>query len=302
MSSVEHFRIGELGLTLSRDAAARFVPVSAAMQQFADSGEAPAGRGELQVHASIGPLPTLCETETSYDRGSFWRAYEGSGAYLFACTGTHPHAGVWRVIRGDAGATRWQVITDPEPPFVTKAGPLPDPFAFPAAELIVLSHLATRQAAIVHACGVDDRGAGYLFCGRSGAGKSTLAGFWSGSARVLNDDRVLLRREAPGRYRIHGTPWHGDHAHTHPGGAPLRAAFFLEHGADHRVGRLDAANARRRWLTTCWLPIWDRARGLPQTLALCGQLARELPAYRLVFRRDAGVCDAVRSALPEGPA
>jgi serine kinase of HPr protein (carbohydrate metabolism regulator) len=52
----------------------------------------------------------------------------------------------------------------------------------------------------MHACGLVDRGDGYLFCGRSGAGKSTSAGLWQREPRVLNDDRVLIQRSAHGDY------------------------------------------------------------------------------------------------------
>ena len=50
----------------------------------------------------------------------------------------------------------------------------------------------------VHGCGViTPDGRGLLLTGHSGAGKSTSARLWSqqAGARVLSDDRIILRRE-----------------------------------------------------------------------------------------------------------
>jgi hypothetical protein len=165
---------------------------------------------------------------------------------------------------------------------------------------MVLSHIASRDAAILHACGVRDHenfGAGYLFCGRSGAGKSTTARLWQGHGEVLNDDRVMLRRSKDrGRFRVHGTPWHGDLAATNPGSAALQAVFFLEHAATHQIIRLSPEEAQRQLLTSAWLPLWDRAGGVANTMSLCRELARAVPCFRLRFRRDSDVVHLVRAA------
>lgn len=76
-----------------------------------------------------------------------------------------------------------------------------------AVELAIQGALLRRGGLVVHAmAGVDADGRGWLVPGRSGAGKSTMARA-AGFARVLADEAVILRREAPGRFRLHGTPF-----------------------------------------------------------------------------------------------
>jgi hypothetical protein len=202
----------------------------------------------------------------------------------------------------DANARHFEVVTQAAPTFIASGAPLPSPLAFPAAELMLLSHIATRDGMIAHACGVRDLadGSGYLFCGRSGAGKSTTARLWQGHGSVLNDDRVLVRHTRGQGFQLHGTPWHGDVPHTDPGSAPLRAVFFLEHAPEHWVQPIQPDQALRRLLTSAWLPLWDHRAGGVQTLELCARLVAEIPCYRLGFRRDTEVIALVRSVAANG--
>jgi hypothetical protein len=76
-----------------------------------------------------------------------------------------------------------------------------------AVELAIQGALLRRGGLVVHAmAGVDAEGRGWLLPGRSGAGKSTMARV-AGFSRVLADEAVILRREAPGRFRLYGTPF-----------------------------------------------------------------------------------------------
>lgn len=296
--SVEHYRIARLHLALDK-ARATFVPSWRGFDGY--KLEIPPQRSpDMLVEAYGGALPRYREADL-LDRGpGFWSAYALGDRTLFTCQGQGQHTGVWRAIVSDAEAKRFEVITDPRASFLTPGAALPDPLAFPSAELIVLSHIARRDAAVLHACAVRDHenlGAGYVFCGRSGAGKSTTARLWHGQGEVLNDDRVMVRRDGVGgAFRVHGTPWHGDLAVTNPGSAPLQALFFLEHAPTHQISALTTAEAEREIMTSAWLPLWDRRGGLAETMRLCRELVRSVPSYRLRFRRDSDVVDLVRAA------
>jgi hypothetical protein len=301
MASVaQHYRIGGIQLALEQDTAV-FGPAWRGFAPYAHSSQHLVPN--IQVRASAGALPHI-DTASMLERGpGFWSAYAAGERTLFACHGRGQHAGAWRVIVSDAQAERFEVITRPDASFLVPGAPLPDPLAFPSAELIVLSHIARRDAAILHACGVrdhDELGTGYLFCGRSGAGKSTTARLWQGHGLILNDDRVLVRRGRDGAFRVHGTPWHGDVRATDPGCAPIRGVFFLEHATSHQVIPLSVEAAQRQLLTSVWLPLWDRAGGMAHTLRLCRELVSEVPCFRLRFRRDSEVVNLVRAAAGSG--
>jgi hypothetical protein len=296
--SVEHYRIAGLHLTLDK-ARCRFAPAWRGFASYTLRA-APRRRPDIRIDAYAGALPNLANAKLLERGPGFWSAYALGDRTLFTCQGQGIHSEVWRVIVTDRAARQFEVITSPQASFLAPDAALPDPLAFPCAELVVLSHIASRDASILHACGVRDHenfGAGYLFCGRSGAGKSTTAGLWQGHGDVLNDDRVMVRRSKErGRFRVHGTPWHGDLAVTHPGSAPLRAVFFLEHAPTHRIIPLAPEDAQRQLLTSAWLPLWDRTGGMANTMSLCRELVRAVPCYRLRFRRDSDVIHLVRAA------
>ena len=308
---VEQYRIAgfRLALELVPQADHAFAPAWRGLAPYAsrrhDRNNERCAPPDIRVRAYTGPLPAF-DARPLLDRGpGFWSAYALGERTLFTCQGTGPHAGVWRAVVCDARASEVEVITRPDASFIEPGAALPHPLAFPCAELIALSHISTRDAAIFHACGVRDHGglgAGYLFCGRSGAGKSTTARLWQGHGVILNDDRVLVRRGPNNEFRVHGTPWHGDVQQTHPGSAPLRALFFLEHATEHSVVPLSAAEAQRRLLTSVWLPLWQRSGGMAATMLLCAQLVRELPCFLLRFRRDSDVIPLVRAAALSGSA
>ena len=299
--SVEHFRIAGLHLALDKSRAS-FVPTWKGFHAYRQHA-APVGGPDIRVDAYAGTPPSFRDADLLERGPGFWSAYALGDRTLFTCKGQGQHPGVWRAVVSDREAQNFEVITERAPSFIASGAALPDPLAFPSAELIVLSHIAQRDAAILHACAVRDpelAGAGYVFCGRSGVGKSTTAGLWQGHGEVLNDDRVMVRRDRRSGFRVHGTPWHGDLPVTNPGSAPLAAVFFLEHAANHQLSPLSAAQAEREIMTSAWLPLWDRQGGLAETMRLCRELVRSVPCFRLRFRRDRDVLQHVRAAAISG--
>ena len=73
-----------------------------------------------------------------------------------------------------------------------------NPLEYPLDELLWIHRLSMGEGVEVHGCGViAPDGRGLLLTGHSGAGKSTSSRLWSqhDGARVLSDDRIILRRE-----------------------------------------------------------------------------------------------------------
>ena len=90
--------------------------------------------------------------------------------------------------------------------------------------------LGTGLGVMLHSCGVIYQGSGLVFAGVGGAGKSTTARLWQqqSGARVVNDDRVIIRRTG-GQFRLYGTPWHGEGGMALAEDAPLKRIFILKH-------------------------------------------------------------------------
>ena len=148
---------------------------------------------------------------------------------------------------------------------------------------------------MVHACGVDDGGRGYLFAGNSTHGKTTIARLWGHEASILNDDRIVLRKRA-GRFWMYGTPWHGEYTATSPQGVPLEKIFFLRHAQLNTTSRKKGAAASAMLLARCFPPFWD-APCMEFTLDFCAELVDAVPCYELGFIPDKGVLETVRRVV-----
>ena len=168
----------------------------------------------------------------------------------------------------------------------------PDPLEYPFPQVLMICLLAGGRGVMVHACGIDDGGQGYLFAGNSTHGKTTMARLWQDEALILNDDRIVLRwRE--GRFWMYGMPWHGDYTGVSPQGVPLEKVFFLRHAEANEVRRREDVAAASMLLTRCFPPLWD-AEGMRFTLDFCAQLVADVPCYELGFVPDKNVLELVR--------
>lgn len=160
-------------------------------------------------------------------------------------------------------------------------------------QILMIILLSTGKGVMVHACGIEDKGYGYLFLGNSGHGKSTVARLWfENQATVLNDDRIIIRLKDEELW-MYGTPWHGDFEEVSSKGLPIRKIFFLGRGERNSAVPKNAIEAVSMLLSRCFLPIWDK-KGMEFTLKFCAELAQKVPCYELRFVPDESVLDFVR--------
>jgi hypothetical protein len=155
--------------------------------------------------------------------------------------------------------------------------------------------LSRRTGILLHACGVDDNGSGYLFLGNSGHGKSTMARLWRNQhATVLSDDRIVVR-EKEGKIWMYGTPWHGDFKDFSARGMPISKVFFLHPDKENRAIRREGTDALNRLLTRSFPPLWDK-EGMAFTLDFCHCLTNAFAFFDLHFRKDPSIINYVRNA------
>lgn len=141
-------------------------------------------------------------------------------------------------------------------------------------------------------------GHGLVFAGPSEAGKSTIVKLLGDKARVLCDDRVVVRK-GNGGFLVHGTWSHGEIDRVAPGPAPLRAVLFLRQAAVNRLDRvLDPRAVLRDLLARLVRPLatadwWERA------LEVAEAVVREVPFYDLSFDRSGAIVAALEELLEE---
>jgi len=151
----------------------------------------------------------------AFDSPPIWSLYRSSEGSFFRIYDSYPDLRRTLFIPSDGGSAR-----------LFFQAPDHNPFAGPALELLMITHLARRDGVILHGCGISIDGRGVVFAGESGAGKSTLSRLWAQKEgiEILSYDRVIVRRQN-GSFYLYGRPWHGDAAFA----APRASRSFAEH-------------------------------------------------------------------------
>ena len=158
-------------------------------------------------------------------------------------------------------------------------------------QILMVSLMSRGRGMMVHACGIEHNGRGFLFAGNSGHGKSTMAGLWSNKGLVLNDDRILLRRR-DGVIQMFGTPWHGDYKSGVSRGVPLERCFILDRGESNKTSCIQTVAACSMLLARSFPPLWDE-EGMGFTLDFTAGLVAEIPTCELAFVPTQDVVDFI---------
>lgn len=159
---------------------------------------------------------------------------------------------------------------------------------FPTDQIWLAPVLADRQACILHSAGVILNGQGLVFVGHSDAGKSTTATMLKGSAEILCDDRIIVRRWKNG-FRVHGTWSHGDVPDVSPASAPLRAVLFLHQDTRNEIVPLDdKKEIWKRLLATLIKPAVT-SEWWQKELDVLEQIVNQVPCYTMHFDKSSEI-------------
>ena len=157
-------------------------------------------------------------------------------------------------------------------------------------QIMMIHYFTLRDGLFTHGVGIQDIDKkGLLFVGKSGCGKTTTAKLWykHTKARVLNDDRVIVRK-IKNTFFIYGTPWHGDfsdYLSSHIERARLKRIFFIYHGKKNAARAVAGKESFTYLYPTIFPPFWDKA-WLSRTTSLCLELIRRVPSCRMGFTKD----------------
>ncbi len=176
-----------------------------------------------------------------------------------------------------------------------KKGNLTSLLCFPTDQILFARLLADRGGIILHGSGLIFKEKGFLFVGHSDAGKTTLVNLFHHHARILNDDRMILRKEN-GSFYLYGTPWHGDLSLVAPDRVSLKAIFFLNQAEENRIERTEGLEAFKR-LYGCTIKALVTERWTKNALDICQALSREMPCYELYFDKTEGVISTIEKGV-----
>ena len=247
---------------------------------------------EIKLYAHHGHIPEIKGKEKIFDSGSTWCLYSSRGKYVLQDdsleSGLLPETII--ILEPDLKSGNVYIRNN-----ALNRDLFPDLLGHPLNQILMITLLSSlRKGVLLHACGVDDNGHGYLFPGKSTHGKSTIAKLWSeNGATVLNDDRIIVG-EKDGQFWMYGTPWHGTFNEVSPNGLPIRKIFFLRHGGKNSAVPRKGAEAVSMLLTRSFPTLWDQ-KGMDYTLGLLDLMSSKLPCYELNFLPDKRIIDFVRN-------
>jgi hypothetical protein len=238
------------------------------------------------------PHLKLQEVDKIFDSQMIWSLYHINEKMIFKMKSPITDKLPYRIAIFENSFMRGEVYNPIRNSKETVNELLPNPLEFPLSEVLMVCLLAQGRGLMIHACGIDDDGKGYLFAGNSTHGKSTMAKLWKNDATILNDDRIVIRHKE-NRFWIYGTPWHGEYTGVSPQGVPVEKIFFLNHAESNNVIRCNGANAASMLLARSFPPLWD-SEGMKFTLDFCSQLVSAVPCYKLNFMPDENIVDFIR--------
>ena len=158
-------------------------------------------------------------------------------------------------------------------------------------QVLTVCLMSRGRGLLVHACGIEHDGRGFLFAGNSGHGKSTMAGLWRSEGLILNDDRIVIRRSHEVT-RMYGTPWHGQHKSGIHRSVPVEKCFFLHHAESNEAVHVRGATACAKLLARCFPTLWDKS-GMEFMLDFITAVVSEVPCYDLAFVPTQEIVDFV---------
>lgn len=184
--------------------------------------------------------------------GELWNVSKNEDTYIFNVFNSEQTGVLQQVCTTDSHFREWNVYMVQRSPETTSI----DPLKYPLGPLLMYYLTVKNDAIMIHASGISDDGIGRIFTGVSGKGKSTMARLWfDAGAEVLNDDRLIIRKEAVG-YSIHNTPmFYTDR----PRRSRFGAAYIIYHAKENKLQKLSGAEAVSALAANCIQHGYDRS-------------------------------------------
>jgi MoaA/NifB/PqqE/SkfB family radical SAM enzyme len=287
------------GVTVQVDADVPIADGTFAPKFSAFSADGP-GSDTIRIHHHFGRLaPDRRKLGKEISRRPPWVIFRKSAGWIYVPMGLRPLPHVAEFNQDHSEG--WIRHRDDR---LFRAGGLESLVMVGSDQLYLTRALAERQACYFHSSAVVAHDAGLLFVGHSRAGKSTAAKLLRGQARILCDDRNIVRRWPDGFY-VHGTWSHGEIAEVSSASAPLAAILLPRKSEENRLVRIeDPRRARNLLLGYVIKGLVDRG-WWEKILDVVQALSHEVPCYEMHFDRSGTIVspllELARGAQRRGP-
>lgn len=167
-----------------------------------------------------------------------------------------------------------------------------NPLAYPMAPLLWYVLSTEEDLLLIHASGLVQHEEGRIFAGFSGVGKSTMAGIWGrNGAQVINDDRLLLKKEKDGNWHMYNTPMY---YRALPVSGPIKAIYLPYHSPQNSYQKLSGAMAIANLLAFTIHHGYDPQHVLHHS-QVAEQLLQEVPLAKLGVVPTDAIIDFIKA-------
>jgi hypothetical protein len=224
-----------------------------------------------------------------------WAVYKNNGSWVYlGISPKQEDKTLHRVVTFNADHTRATIYNGKDTERTFLKGNVHSLALFPSDQILLARVLADRGGCYLHSAGVNFQGKGLLFAGHSEAGKSTMVTMLKGKAEILCDDRMIIRKQPQGKFRIYGTWSHGDVPEISANSAPLKAILFLEKAKKNKITRIvDKKEATKR-LLSCLVKPFVTTDWWEKMLALIDKMVDRVPCYILEFDKTGAVVGVLK--------
>ncbi len=229
-----------------------------------------------------------------------WTIIRKDGSWIYVGTVSTPQGLVtYQIAVINDAHTNARIYSCPQYEQVYRQGGLNSLTLFPTDQILLARSLADRPACYLHSGAVVLNGRGLVFVGHSESGKSTMVKMLQDRAKILCDERNIIRQYAGG-FRVHGSWSHGEVPAVSANSAPLSAIYFLHKSNRTRaVSQNDQRTIVANLLACVVRPLvagdwWNKI------LTLIGAIAGETPCYDLEFDTSGDVVRLLEDHQPSG--
>jgi hypothetical protein len=226
-----------------------------------------------------------CTGESLYqakdENGKLWEIFDAAEGILIHVYSPEAPYALQQVCAVSENYSSWHVWSNPN------ADNLLDPLAYPLGPLIMYHLTLIEDVIMIHASGVAMNGKASIFTGVSGKGKTTMARLWfEAGADVLNDDRLIIRKEKDG-YSVHNTPMFYEDT---PRSASLKAIHIIRHAKKNVAEQLLGAEAIASVSANC-IQHGYRGESVQKHLNFLSELVSKIPVYDVGFLPERSIVD-----------
>ncbi|WP_243349155.1 hypothetical protein [Parabacteroides sp. FAFU027] len=217
--------------------------------------------------------------EAKNQQQRFYSIYKMESGLGFAIYEPQKGQDIQQIALLDVSFTHWKIYSEPNEESELM------PLKYPMGPIMMYYLTVNSDAVMIHASGIFDGAKGRIFTGFSGRGKSTMSRIWAeNGSRVVNDDRLIIRKCADGIYFYNTPMFYRDI----PKKERLNSIHLIRHAPENIVEKVAGAKALSKVLAFCIQNNYDK-RFVQNNLRVMSVICSSVSVYETGFVPDCSI-------------